>query len=186
MSPVILLLTVLLFAGAPFLSQLYDSKPLDTVPYVNLTRYSGHWFVWANQPIDLTQHNCYCSIFNYTLNSDGTLSVEEQCNKGSGNGTLNVRTGTGTVLNKTSNAQIEMKFSITDKYEYDIIALDENYTYALVGNPARTRAYIISRHNIFEQKVFDNYSSIAFLNGFNNNWRYPYQGKACYYNFTAA
>lgn len=132
------LLTVLLFWGMPLFA-------LDTVDYVDLSRYTGTWYEIARFPFG-QQEGCYNTTANYQRNQDGTIKVTNRCRKGGFSGPESVAVAKAKVVDKTTNAKLKVKFFILAPWaDYWIIRLGENYEYAVVSQPNRKFLWILSR-----------------------------------------
>lgn len=145
-------------------SALKGTKTLKTVEHVNIKRYMGKWYEIASFPARF-QKNCTCTTAEYTLNDDGTVLVDNRC--------YNARkdkwegaTATGFVKNTTTNAQLAVQFFWPFKGDYYIIALADDYSYALVGEPSRKYLWILSRTPQLSPATYDRLTTIATQKGF--------------------
>lgn len=145
-------------------SALKGSKPLKTVDHVDIKRYMGKWYEIAAFPARF-ERNCTCTTAQYTLNDDGTVLVDNRCynaKKEKWEGA----TATGFVKDTTTNAQLAVQFFWPFKGDYYIIALADDYSYALVGEPSREYLWILSRVPQMSEATFDRLTSIATEKGF--------------------
>ena len=55
------------------------SQTLETVPNVDLKKYTGKWFEIASFP-QYFQKGCNCTTAEYTLSDKGFVIVENRCN----------------------------------------------------------------------------------------------------------
>ena len=123
------------------------SKPfptLQTVPYLDLDRYLGKWYEIARYPHSF-EEGCFGSTAFYEKLDDGKISVVNQCNMNSTSGELNEAIGEATVVDKKSNAKLEVQFFWPFKGDYWVIDLDQDYQYAIVSEPNRQFLWILSR-----------------------------------------
>ncbi len=122
-----------------------DNYPaLDVVEHVDLDRYLGEWYEIARLPASF-ERNCYASKAEYSKNEDGTIKVINSCHKNSMDGPLKVSTAKAFVADKDTNAKLKVQFFWPFKGDYWILDLDDNYEYALVGEPSRKYMWILSR-----------------------------------------
>lgn len=122
-----------------------DTKPLQTVPRVDLARYLGTWYEIATIP-QRFQKGCTGVTANYTLRPDGDITVVNACRKDSLNGKFKSVTGKAWVTDKQTNAKLKVRFFWPFSGAYWIIELDSlNYQYAVVGHPNRQYLWILSR-----------------------------------------
>ncbi|MDJ0926158.1 MAG: lipocalin family protein [Gammaproteobacteria bacterium] len=117
---------------------------METVPYVDLDRFMGDWYVIANIPtfIEKGAHN---AIENYALNDDGTIATTFTFRDGSFDGESKKYTPKGFVQNTETNALWGMRFIWPIKADYRIVYLDENYTQTVIGRQKRDYVWIMAR-----------------------------------------
>jgi apolipoprotein D and lipocalin family protein len=118
--------------------------PLQTVPRVDLSRYTGTWYEIASFPQSF-QEGCTGTTATYTLRDDGDISVVNRCRKGSLQGEEDSAEGVARVADPTSNAKLEVSFFWPFWGDYWIIDLGSDYEYAVVGHPGRDYLWILSR-----------------------------------------
>lgn len=123
---------------------------LPTVPRLLIEKYLGKWYEVARFDHSF-QRNCYATTAEYTLREDGDIRVLNTCRKGSPQGELDTAVGRAWVVNEDTNAQLKVQFFLSFwkipwfAGDYYVIALDENYQYAMVGAPNRKYLWILSR-----------------------------------------
>lgn len=138
------MLAVMMLLGAATMT-MADTKPLQTVPRVDLARYLGTWYEIATIP-QRFQKGCTGVTANYTLRPDGDITVVNACRKDSLNGKFKSVTGKAWVTDKQTNAKLKVRFFWPFSGAYWIIELDSlNYQYAVVGHPNRQYLWILSR-----------------------------------------
>ena len=81
-----------------------SAQELETVPYVDLNKYSGKWYEIASYP-QRFQKGCHCTTAEYTLSEKGYVIVENRCNKDSVKGKQSYIKGKAFVEAKSSNAK---------------------------------------------------------------------------------
>ena len=126
---------------------------LETVPYVDLKKYMGTWYEIASFP-QRFQKGCHCSKAEYVLNAEGYVEVKNSCRKNSPTGELKGVTGKAFVVDKQTNAKLEVQFFWPLKGDYWILELAPDYSYAVVGTPNRNYLWILSRQPQMEQNVY--------------------------------
>jgi len=137
-----------------FVTAVLAKAELQTVPSVDLTQYVGRWYQIARNPL-VFEGDCYCSQQTLTAQADGRVGVFNSCNKGSVQGTLDTISGFATSLDTTSNAKFEVDFGFPFKGQYWIIALDNQYRFAVVSEPTERALYILSKTPFLEQALID-------------------------------
>jgi len=121
-----------------------DLPPLRTVPRVELQRYLGTWYEIAAFP-QRFQRGCTASMATYTARDDGQIDVVNRCREGTPDGPEKVARGRARVIDRETNARLEVSFFRPFWGDYWIIDLAEDYGYAVVGHPSRDYLWILSR-----------------------------------------
>jgi apolipoprotein D and lipocalin family protein len=129
------------------------AAPLEAVPFVDLTRYIGQWYEISRYPHRF-QEGCVGSRATYSMREDGKIAVLNECYEGSFSGKLRNAKGTAKVVDKKSNAKLEVSFFWPFSGDYWIIDLGKDYEYAVVGHPARTYLWILSRTRKMDEKLY--------------------------------
>lgn len=117
---------------------------LKTVPHVELPRYLGTWYEIASFPQDY-QRGCTATTATYTLRDDGPIDVLNRCRLDSPQGKEKTAHGRARVVDKATNAKLEVSFFRPFWGDYWIIELGPDYSYAVVGHPERDYLWILSR-----------------------------------------
>ena len=141
------------------------SEPMgQTVKSVDLPRYMGKWYAIASLPAWF-QKDCYCVMADYSLEKDH-VKVINSCRKGSPEGPLKVSTARAFVVPDTGNSQLKVQFFWPFKGDYWIIALDDDYRYAMVGHPCRKYLWILRRTPVMDKKTYDDLVETAKSKGY--------------------
>jgi len=117
---------------------------LETVGRVELDRYAGTWFEIASFPQSF-QRGCTATTATYTARSDGDLDVLNRCRKGGLDGEETSARGRARVVDRVTNARLEVSFFRPFWGDYWIIDLGADYQFAVVGHPNRDYLWILSR-----------------------------------------
>ncbi len=146
------LLTVLsaFMAGCPS----GDNAPLDTVSNVDLQRYAGKWYEIASYPAPF-QAGCTGTTAEYTPRDDGKIGVLNTCNQDRLDGPVNSIQGTARVADPATNAKLKVSFFWPFEGDYWIIELDEEYQWAVVGEPSRQFLWILSRTPTMDEALYE-------------------------------
>ena len=126
------------------MSTIVNSQSLQTVPFVELNKYAGKWYEIASYP-QRFQKGCHCTTAEYTLIENGSIVVENRCNKGSINGKQSYIKGKAFVDKNSGNAKLKVQFFWPFKGKYWIIDLADDYSYAVISHPNRKYLWILSR-----------------------------------------
>ncbi|KPN72171.1 lipocalin family protein [Neisseria sp. 83E34] len=147
-----------------------DLPPLQTVPQLDLERYAGQWYEIARLPMPY-QNQCASDVTaTYRPNSNKTISVTNRCKQA--DGSWSIAEG----LAKPKNAE-NTKLSVTflpktvrwlpiGKAPYWVMALDEHYQTAMIGQPDRKYLWLLSRKPTMEEAVYQAYLQQAQQQGY--------------------
>lgn len=144
-----------------------NHDPVATVPQVDLDRYVGQWYEIARYP-NRFQRNCTCSTAFYSLNSDGSVKVVNSCRKGMAGGEPRSIEGKAFVVEGSGNAQLKVQFFWPFRAPYWIVALGDDYQWAVISGPSQRYLWILSR-----KPVMDDTSLQNILNWLKNNGYSP-------------
>lgn len=128
--------------------------PLATVAYVDLQRYVGSWYEIARLPHRF-QRGCYASRAVYTMRDDGLIGVYNECRQGGADGPVKSVRGKARVVDRQTNAKLEVSFFWPFWGDYWIIDLDPGYQWAVVGHPNRSYLWVLSRQETLADGIMD-------------------------------
>ena len=129
------------------------SQPLETVPYVDLERYSGLWYEIASYP-QRFQRGCHKTTAEYSISERGHVVVVNRCNKDSIDGRQSSIRGKAFVKKNSGNAKLRVQFFWPFRGDYWIIDLADDYSYAVVSHPNRNYLWILSRTPEMDEKIY--------------------------------
>jgi len=147
----------------------YSLKILPTAKSVDLKRYIGRWYVITSLPRFFTK-KCIGQIADYKLLPNGNLHLKNTCVKKRDR--THSMEGEGTVINKITNAEIEVDFDnfFTKLFgfrgDYTIIKLDPDYNFVMVGDKKRKTLWIMSREREMPKDILNEYIKFARDQGF--------------------
>ncbi|MBC75940.1 MAG: hypothetical protein CME64_07980 [Halobacteriovoraceae bacterium] len=142
---------------------------IQTVNHVDLEDYMGLWYEVYRLPNSF-EKGCYDVTAKYELIGH-KVSVRNTCFKQ--DGTKKVAKGTAFVVNPNTNAQLKVSFvPILQRWglfagDYNILALGDDYEYALVGSKDRKFLWILSRTKELSDETVDQLKDRAEFLGFN-------------------
>lgn len=145
---------------APFLFFVGAHAELKTVPSVDLQQYLGVWYQAAANPMPFDQ-GCVCSRQVLSLLNTGNVGVYNSCNDTTIDGPIKDISGTAVVVDKNTNAKLEVDFGMPYKGNYWIIGLDPQYRYAVVSDPTRLSLFILSREPVLDPTLYNEAVSMA-------------------------
>lgn len=144
----------LFILGALGLSQVVRRREdtLQAVPELDLERYQGKWYQIAFIPNWFERKCASHATAEYWLNSDGTISVINACQRTDGE--TEIAEGLAKVNPKyMKNSVLKVRFGNCPLHnflpfswgDYWVIDLDTDYRYSVVGEPGRKFLWILGR-----------------------------------------
>jgi len=119
-----------------------ERAPTQSVERVDLDRYVGRWYEIAAFPM-FFQRRCLGDVTaEYALRPDGVISLVNRCRTKDG---FAEAAGRAWAVEGTGNSQLEVSFFRPFRSDYWIIGLDDDYRWAVVGNPNRKYLWVLSR-----------------------------------------
>jgi apolipoprotein D and lipocalin family protein len=145
---------LLCLALFPLLTSCITNKaalpPLDVVPHVDLSRYTGRWYEIASFPQSF-QKGCSDTQAVYTRRDDGAIEVKNSCFR---NGAVDTATGKAWIVDTSTNAKLKVSFFWPFRGDYWIIDLGQNYEYAVVSAPGRNYLWILAREPKMDETIY--------------------------------
>jgi len=167
--PVLLILSGLAAAQQ---NNVNTTSEVKAVSNVDLKRYSGKWFEIARYPNDFQKKCVGNTTASYKIQSDGTSEVQNQCLKKDGT-TIDAK-GKAKIVDTTTNAKLKVRFApgllsfLPAVWgDYWILDLDNNYQYAVVGDPNREYLWVLSRAPEMKEATYQNIQRRVEKMGFN-------------------
>lgn len=148
------------------------ANELPTVASVDLERYLGRWYEIARFDHRFERGCSEVEAF-YTLREDGMIGVVNRCYLHAENRTKEAN-GRAYIVDETTNAKLKVTFFWPFYGNYWIIALAEDYRYAVVSEPSQEYFWILSRTPTMAQDDIDHILSDALKLGFDTSkliWR---------------
>ncbi|MEO8649186.1 MAG: lipocalin family protein [Acidobacteriota bacterium] len=134
--------------------------PLNTVPSVDLMRYSGKWYEIARYPNKFQKKCVGNTAATYTIKPEGRIEVLNECR--SKDGKVDSARGEAKVIKDTGNAKLKVRFApaFLSPFgfvwgDYWIIDLGPEYEYSVVGDPKRDYLWILSRTPELTDAVYE-------------------------------
>ncbi len=149
-----LLLGLASVACSPTTTQRLHLPEPRTVAHVDLQRYLGTWYEIASFP-QRFQRGCTATTASYSLRADGDIEVVNRCRDGAIDGPERSARGRARVVDRASNAKLEVSFFRPFWGAYWIVDLGSEYEYAVVGHPSRDYLWILSRTPAMDPAVYD-------------------------------
>jgi len=123
-----------------------NSQMLDktTVKELDLNRYLGKWYEIARFPHSF-EKNLVGVTATYSLRDDGKIKVLNQGYKNTLDGELSVAEGKAKIPNKLEPAKLKVSFFWIFYGDYNVLELDENYQYVMIGSSSDKYFWILCR-----------------------------------------
>lgn len=150
----------------------YAKPPLELVDSVDLERYQGRWYEIALLPNRFQRRCVSDTSARYTMLGDGRIQVINTCRQADGR-SARVEGVARLAGDGGSTASLEVRFAPRWLSflpivwgDYRVIALGENYDYAMVGSDNRRYLWILARAPELDEVVLDSLRAEAARQGF--------------------
>ncbi|KAJ4845619.1 hypothetical protein Tsubulata_005756 [Turnera subulata] len=135
-------------------------KTMEVVRNLDIKRYMGRWYEIASFPSFFQPKNGENTRATYTLREDGTVHV---LNETWSNGKRDYIEGTAYKADPSSDeAKLKVKFYVPPFLplfpvvgDYWVLYIDDDYQYALIGQPSRKYLWILSRHTHISEDIYN-------------------------------
>ncbi len=133
-------------------------KPFDSKKYL------GKWYEIARFDYRF-EKNMDNVTAHYSLNDDGTIRVANRGHKYT-TGEWKESTGVAKFVDDTTEAKLKVSFFRPFYAGYNVIAIDDNYTWALVAGKNLDYLWLLSRDKTMPENIKDDYLQKARLLGY--------------------
>ena len=127
-----------------------ENKSLKVVSNLDLNKFQGVWYEIAHNPW-FPENNCFAMIAHYKLIEDNKIEVTNICRKHGFDGDISKITGKAWLVDPIIKSKWEVQFIWPFTLDYWVIDLEENYNYAVIGEPDKENIWILSRKPIMEK-----------------------------------
>lgn len=150
---------------------LAQHTPLVVVPNLDLDKYAGRWYEIARFPNSF-QDQCAGDVTaEYTPQPDGRIIVTNRCR--TGDGKWDDAEGVARRVEGAPPSALEVRFApavlsfIPSVWgDYQVMELDESYTYSLVGTPDRKYLWVLARTPSLDEATYRRLLDAAAGQGF--------------------
>lgn len=139
--------------------------PPPTVPYVDLERFIGDWYVVGGL-LTSFEKGAHHAIESYRLDDKGRIQTTFTFRKGGFDGPLKKFTPVGFVHDKKTNAEWRMQFIWPFRAPFLIIYLDEEYQATAIATDSKKYLWIMSRTPQMAERHYDAIIQLATELGF--------------------
>jgi apolipoprotein D and lipocalin family protein len=166
-TPLALLLALALVA--PAAADVESQEPLKSVPSLDLQRYAGTWHEIARLPME-QEADCVREVTaTYTLRPDGRIDVRNECIRADGEREV----ATGIARRGDAPGRLEVRFApgwlspLPFVWaDYWVIAIDDDYRWAIVGEPDREYLWFLSRDPEIDERTLEDLKGRARMLGY--------------------
>ncbi|CAN6681382.1 unnamed protein product [Malus baccata var. baccata] len=135
-------------------------KAMEVVKGLDLQRYMGRWYEIASVPSRFQPKNGENTRATYTLKDDGTVNVLNETWTDGKRGSIE---GTAYKADPNSDeAKLKVRFYVPPFLpiipvtgDYWVLFLDDDYQYALIGQPSRSSLWILSRRPHLDEEIYN-------------------------------
>lgn len=142
---------------------------MTPVAALDLQRYSGAWYEIARIPNRFQRHCARHTIAEYSLRSNATIEVRNQCIRR--NGSVDQATGIARLVDTSSQAKLKVSLVSFLGWrpfwgDYWVIGLDTGYRWAVVGSPDRRYGWVLARSPQLDEPALAAVRQILERNGY--------------------
>ena len=153
-----------------FITGIVISQPAmsqrEYVKSVDIQRYMGIWYEIARFPQKF-EKNLTGVTATYSLNADGTVKVVNAGHYLTLGGRMKSAVGKAKFAGNEKNGHLKVSFFLFFYADYFIMALDENYQWALIGSKSDNYLWILSRTPQMDRQTYDQILERARQMGYN-------------------
>ncbi|HMA83014.1 MAG TPA: lipocalin family protein [Candidatus Thermoplasmatota archaeon] len=173
-----LLIVIMLFLIGAFSGCINNDpgEPIDVVDELDAVQYAGLWYsvyelpvFYGLYPFGYSSEKCVNSTATYTIESENTIHVLNKCIL---RGREQQVEGTARYANSSNkNGALIVNFFGFDS-DYNVIGLDEEYQWAVIGTKNRESLWLFSRTPTIDEPLLDEMKDIAEAEGFDTSQLY--------------
>ncbi|KAA8535312.1 hypothetical protein F0562_030315 [Nyssa sinensis] len=135
-------------------------KEMKVVKGLDLQKYMGRWYEIASFPSRFQPKNGINTRATYTLREDGTVHVLNETFTDGKRGHIE---GTAYKADPSSDeAKLKVKFYLPPFLpiipivgDYWVLFIDDDYQYALIGQPSRNYLWILCRQTHLDEEIYN-------------------------------
>jgi apolipoprotein D and lipocalin family protein len=140
-----------------------DREP-DVAKGVSLERFEGRWYEIARVPRDYDR-TCHDTTADYRLVGPNRLEMTHRCHLASPTGTVSEFRAPATADDPAVPAKLTLDLGLYHG-AYWVLAVGNDYEYALIGHPSLTMLWILSRTPALPAETFGELSALATRQGY--------------------
>ena len=129
-----------------------ENKNLEVVSNLDLNKFQGVWYEIAHNPW-FPENNCFAMIAHYKLIEDNKIEVTNICRKHGFDGEISKIKGKAWLVDQAIKSKWEVQFIWPFTLDYWVIDLEDDYSYAVIGEPDKENFWILSREPIMKRNL---------------------------------
>lgn len=137
-----------------------------TVKELDLNRYLGTWYEIARFPHSF-EKNLVGVTATYSLRNDWKIKVVNRGYKNTLDGKLSEAVGKAKIPDPSKPANLKVSFFWIFYADYNVLELDENYQYAMIGSSSPKYFWILSRTPQMDAATYEMLLEKARKRGYN-------------------
>ena len=140
----------------------------STVKELDLNRYMGTWFEIARYDHSF-EKGLVGVTATYTLRPDGKITVLNQGYKNSLSGKHSIAKGKAKLPDVDEPGKLKVSFFLFFYADYNILELDKNYQWVLIGSSTNKYLWILSRTPKMEPDAYNKIIGLAKKRGYDTD-----------------
>jgi len=152
MKKIFILLIILIACKQPAMTQ--PDQTINSEFSFQLEKYLGKWYEIARFDHSF-ERGLQGNTATYTLSPEGKIVVLNQGFKNSLNGKLNKAIGKAKITTPDTPRNLRVSFFLFFYAPYNILELDPDYQYALIGSNSSKYLWILSRTPQMDDKTYN-------------------------------
>jgi lipocalin len=146
---------LILFVALAFSCKSNSQMPdQTTVKQLDLNRYLGTWYEIARFPHSF-EKDLVGVTATYSLREDGKIRVINQGYKKTLDGELSVAEGKAKISDPSEPGKLKVSFFWIFYADYNVLELDENYQYVMIGSSSPKYFWILSRTPQMNSEIYE-------------------------------
>lgn len=127
--------------------------PHDVVQNIDIKKFMGKWYVISLVP-NFVEKGCTNSSDTYTLNDDGTIDIKYYAIKDGKERSIKQKGFVNDLEPGRWDIQFLKPYIPFYRAPYEVIVLDPNYKYMVVGYPDNSFGWVFSRETTLDDNVY--------------------------------
>ena len=127
--------------------------PHDVVQNIDIKKFMGKWYVISLVP-NFVEKGCTNSSDTYTLNDDGTIDIKYYAIKDGKERSIKQKGFVNDLEPGRWDIQFLKPYIPFYRAPYEVIVLDPNYKYMVVGYPDNSFGWVFSRETTLDDSVY--------------------------------